>query len=97
MKSILDRVAVGMMKRADAQNPVVARVDEEIHKPVQETVILTRAAQACANLHVSDWVTTQLEDPILKTAIVWIPNQEVQDLKQLLGDYPNTEDEKTIL
>ena len=36
MKSILDGVTVGMMERADAQDPVVAKADEEIHKPVQE-------------------------------------------------------------
>ena len=39
MKSILDGVTAGMTERADAQNPVVAEADEEIHKPVQETAI----------------------------------------------------------
>ena len=69
MKSILDGVTMGIMERADAQDPVVAKADEEIHKQVQETVILPCASQACINLHVTDWVTTQQEDPILKTSI----------------------------
>ena len=30
---------MGMAKRVDAQDPVVAEADEEIHKPVQETAI----------------------------------------------------------
>ena len=51
------------MERADAQDPLVAKADEEIHKQVQETAILAQAA--CINLHVTDWVTAQQEDPIM--------------------------------
>ena len=83
---------MGMTERADAQDPVVAEADEEIHKPTQKTAIL-----ACVNLHVTDWVTTQQEDPILKTTIEWISNQKVQDLKHFLGDDVNTEEGKAIL
>ena len=43
MKSILDRVTMGMTDRVDAQDPVVANADEDIHKPVQEIVVLARA------------------------------------------------------
>ena len=67
MKSTLDGVTVGMMERADAQDPVVAKADEEIHKQVQETVVLAQAAHR--NLHATDWVTTQQKDQILKTMI----------------------------
>ena len=66
MKSILDGVTLGMTERADTQDPAMAEADEEIHKPVQKTVILARATQACINLQVTDWVTTEQEDPILK-------------------------------
>ena len=81
MNSILDEVTVGMTERADIHDPVVAEADEEIHREIWEAVILARAAQACVNLHVTDWVTIQQEDPILKTAIEWISNWKVQDLK----------------
>ena len=40
MKSLLDGVTMGTAERADAHDPVVAKVDEEIHKPLQETAIL---------------------------------------------------------
>ena len=66
MKSILDGVT---MEGADAQDLVMAEADEEIHKQVQETVILAWAAQVHVNLHVTDLVTTQQEDPVLKTII----------------------------
>ena len=88
---------MGMTKRVDAQDPAVAEVDEEIYKPAQGTVILARAAQAHINLHLTDLVTAQQEDPILKTMIEWISNQKVQDLKHLQGSDANTEEEKTIL
>ena len=97
VKSILDEVTMRMTERAEAQDPALAKADEEIHKPVQETAILARATQACINLHVADWVTTQQEDPVLKTAIELISNWKVQDLKHLLGDDANNEEGKTIL
>ena len=86
---------MGTTKRADAHDPAVAKTDEEIHKPGQETAIL--AWVACIDLHVTDWVTVQQEDPILKIMIEWICGQNVQDLKHLLGDDTNTEEGKTIL
>ena len=94
VKSILDAITVGMMERADAQDPAVAEADKEIHKQVQETAILAWAPQACVNLHVTNWVTTQQEDLILKTVIEWISDWKVQDLKHLLGDNANTEEGK---
>ena len=48
---------------------MVAHADEEIHKQVQETVILARTAQVHVDLHVTNWVTAQQEDLILKTMI----------------------------
>ena len=61
----MDGVTVGTTKRADAHDPVVAKVDKEIHKPFQETLILAQAA--CVDVYVTDWVTTQQDDPPLKT------------------------------
>ena len=65
MKSILDGITVGLTQRVDAQDPAVVKADEEIHKQVKETANLALAAQAHVNLHVTDWVTAQQEDPIL--------------------------------
>ena len=86
---------MGMTERTDVQDLVVAKADEEVHKPVQETASLAQAV--CINLHVTDWMTTQQEDPILMTAIEWISGQIVQDLKHLLGEDAHTAEEKTIL
>ena len=85
-------VPVRMTEWADAHDLVVAEADEEIHKQVQETANLARATWAHVNLHMTDWVTFQQEDPILKTMIELISNQKVQDVKHLLGDDANTEE-----
>ena len=66
MKSILNGVTTAITDRADTQDPVVAKVDEDIHKPVQETAVLARAAQKQIDLNVTYWVIAQQEDPILK-------------------------------
>ena len=49
------------------------------------------------NLHVTDMVATQQDDPIVKTMIEWISNWKVQDLRHLLGENMNTEEIKAIL
>ena len=85
---------MGMTERADAQNQVVAKADEDIHKPVQETAVLDRATQTHKDSHGTDWVTAQQEDPILKIMIEWISDRKVQDLKHLLGDDTKTEEGK---
>ena len=38
---------MGMTDRADIQDPTVAKADEDVHKPVQETAGLARAVQTC--------------------------------------------------
>ena len=70
VKSILDGVNMGTTERADTHDQAMAKADKEIHKPVQGTVILASAAHV--DLHETDWVITQQEDPTLKTTIEWI-------------------------
>ena len=86
VKSILDGVTMGMTNRVDAQDPALAKANEDIHKPIQEAVVLARASQRHVDVHVTDWVTSQQEDPTLKTMIEWISNWKVQDPKYLLGN-----------
>ena len=95
VKSTLDGVTVGTTERADANDPAVTKADEKINKPIQETVISAHAARV--DLHVTDWVTAQWDNPILKTPMKWISGQKVQDLKHLLGDNANTVEGKTVL
>ena len=88
-------VIMGTTKRVDAHDVAVANFDENIHKSFKETVILAQAAHI--DLPVTDWVTTNQENPTLKAVIEWISDWKVMDLKHLLGDDANTEEGKTIL
>ena len=97
MKSILDGVTVGWTGRADAHDPVVVETDEEIHKQVQEAAVHARATLTHVSIHVTDWVATQWEDPVLKAVINWISNWKVKNLKHLFGDDVNNEEGVAIL
>ena len=66
VKSILDGVTIGTAGRADAHDPVVAEANERIHRQVKETAVQAWAAHMHVNLHVTDWIAVQQEDPILK-------------------------------
>ena len=96
VKSILDGITLGTIGRTDAHGTVVPETDEEIQLQVQETAVQARATHIHVNLHVTDWVAAQQEDQILKMTIKLISNQKVQDLKHLVGDDMNMEEEKAI-
>ena len=88
MKSILNGITVGTIGRANANGPVMAEADEEIHKEVQETAVKARASHVHVNLHVTELVATQQEVPYLR---LWSSAflSGMQDLKHLLGDNNN--------
>ena len=64
--------------RADVHDPVVAETDEEIHKQVWEAAVQARVTCMHVNLHVTDWVATQWEDPVLK---VWLNGFPIRKYK----------------
>ena len=70
---------------------MVAEADKRIHKQVEGTAVQAWATHMCMNLHVTDWVAAQQEDPMLKIVMEWISSHKVQDLKHLLGDHATTE------
>ena len=97
VKSILDGVTIGTIGRPDDHDLVVAEANERIHKQVEEMAVQAQATYICVNLHVTDWVVAQQEDPILKIVMEWISTHRVQDLKHLLGDHTATEESMAIL
>ena len=56
VKSILDRVTMELIGRADIHDLVVVVTDEEVHKQVWETAVQAGATHMPVNLHVTDWV-----------------------------------------
>ena len=47
VKSILDRVTIGTIGRADVQDLVVTEADEKTHKQGEETAVQVRATHMC--------------------------------------------------
>ena len=97
VKSILDGVTVGATGRAYAHDLMEAEANKRIHKQVEETAVQAWASHMHINLHVTDWVAVQQEDPILKIVMEWISSHKVQDLKHLLGDHAMMEEGMAIL
>ena len=97
VKSILDGVTIGITGMANAHHLTVAEADKRIHKQVEEAAVQAWATHTCVNLHVTDWVAAQQEDPILKIVMEQISSHKVQDLKHLLGEHAMTEEDMAIL
>ena len=97
VNSILDCITIGTTGKVDAHDPMVAEADERIYKQVEETAVQVQAAHMCVNLHVTDWVSAQEEDPVLKIVMEWISFYKVQDLKHLLEDHAMKEEGMAIL
>ena len=77
MKSILDGVTVGTAGRADAHDPMVAEADEGMHQQVKDTAVQAQTAHVHVNLHVTDCIAVQEEDPILKIVMEWVSSHKV--------------------
>ena len=76
---------------------MVTEANERINQQVEDTVVQGHATHTHVNLHVTDWVATQQEDPILRIVMEWISFHKVQDLKHLLGDHTIMEKGMAIL
>ena len=72
VKSILNGITIGTVGRADAHGLAVVEADKRIHKQGEETAVQAQATHMCVNLHITDWVAAQQEDPILKIVMEWI-------------------------
>ena len=73
VKSILDRVTMGLTGCLDTHDPVVTETDKEIHKEIWEAAVLARPTHTYVNVHVTDWTATKWKDPVLKAMLDWIP------------------------
>ena len=76
---------------------VVAETDDEIQKGSRKLLSKLEPPHIHVNLHVTDWVATQWQNPVLKVMINWISNWKVQKLKHLLGDDANTKERVAVL
>ena len=67
VRSILNRVAIGVAHWAEVHNPAIAKGDLSFEKEVFVTT-----GHALVQMHVMDWVKAQREDPMLSAVLDWL-------------------------
>ena len=73
---VLDGATLGATQRAEGKDPAVVEGDQEKEKEVQ-----VAAGQVLVEMHVTNWATTQKEDPELDAVLHWLEAKKKTDLK----------------
>ena len=81
VQAILDGATMGTSQRAERENPAVIESDQQLEKEVQVT-----AGWVLIEMHVTNWVAAQKEDPELETALQGLGSKKKADLRTLLGE-----------
>ena len=92
VKSILDRVALGMMHCAKVHNLAMVEGDQHLE---QEACVA--AGHPLVEMHVTNWAKAQREDPMLSTVWDWLKAQKHTDLKIFLAEQASNEEGNLIL
>ena len=87
VQTILDGAAVGVLQRAERENPAVIENDQQLEQEVHVT-----AGQVQVEMHDTDWAAAQKEDPELNAVLHWLETRKKADLKILLGECIMSED-----
>ena len=92
VKSILNRVALGMAHWAEVHDPAMVEGNQHLE---QEVCVATCCA--LKEMHVTDWAEAQREDTMLSAVSDWLKAQKQTDLKVLLAEHASGEEGKLIL
>ena len=87
MSSILHGISLGATHRAEGYDPAVVEDNYSLEKQVH-----IAAWQVLVEMHVTDWATTQREDPVLNAVLDWMEAQKKTSLKTLLGEHASSMD-----
>ena len=71
VKTILDGATIGASQRAKRENPTVIEGDQQREKEVQ-----VAAGQVLVEIHVTDLVAAQKEDPELYAVLQWLESKK---------------------
>ena len=91
VQSVLDGVTLGTAHRAEGHDPTVVECDHNIEREVQVT-----AGQVQVEMHMTNWATAQIEDPVLNTVLSWLEAQKKTDLRTLLGEHAFSEEGQMV-
>ena len=91
VQAILEGAAVGTSQRAESENPAIIENDQQLE---QEVWIAT--GQVLLEIHVTDWVAAQKEDPELDAVLQWLESRKKADLRTLLGECVTSEEGQMV-
>ena len=92
VKSILNGVTLGKAHCAKVHDPAMVEGDQHL-----EQEVCVAAGCPLVEMHVTDWVEAQGEDPMLSTVLDWLKTQKQTNLRTLLADHTSSEEGKLIL
>ena len=91
MKSILDGVTLGMVHWAKVHGPAMLEGDQHLEQEVHVTT-----GHPSVEMHATDWVEAQREDPMLSAVLDWLEAQKT-DVKVLLAEHTPSEEGNLML
>ena len=91
MQSIHDGATLGATWRAKGDDPAMVEGEQEKEKEVQVT-----AGWVLVEMHVTNWATTQREDPELVAVLHWLEAKKKSDLRTLLGEHASSKEGQIV-
>ena len=91
VQAILDGAAIGAPQRAEGEDPAVIKGDQQKEKEVCVTV-----GQVLVEMHVTNWVAAQNEDPELAAVLQWLKSKKKTNLRTLLGEHVSSKEGQMI-
>ena len=91
MQAILDGATLGTSQTVEGGDPTVIKGDQEREREVQVT-----AGQVLMEMHVTDWATSQKEDPKLGAVLQWLKSKKKTDLRTLLREHALSEEGQMV-
>ena len=91
VRSILDGVTLGAAHQAEVHDPTIIKGN---HGLEQEVCVATDCM--LVQMHVTDWVKAQREDPVLSAVLDWLEVQQRMDLRTLLAEHSSSEEGQQI-
>ena len=82
VQAVLDGATIGASQIAEGENPTVIEGDQQ-----REKEVWVAAGQVLVEMHVTNWVAAQKEDPELHAVLQWFEFKKKTDLRTLLGEH----------
>ena len=87
VQAVLDGATIDASQRVEGENPTVIESYQQ-----RETEVQVAAGRVLVEMHVTDWVAAQKEDPELHAVLQWLESKKKTDLRTLLGEHALSEE-----